>query len=131
MKANGLVDTDEKDIRLDFIFTNSTGIEDVFFCEDKSSVKVSRKDKNKADFLRESTLRHWCSLLPYQECAQYLCALSCHFNKLSLRIMGTKLVNGIVIHACLKEVEVPQTDQNGAGIAEYFTTVISLVASQE
>ncbi|CAO3628425.1 unnamed protein product [Mucor hiemalis] len=41
--------------------------------------------------------------------------------------MGIKLVNGIVFHACLKELEAPQTDQNGAGITEYFTTVISLV----
>ncbi|CEI92304.1 hypothetical protein RMCBS344292_06569 [Rhizopus microsporus] len=127
LKANGLVDVDEKDIRLDFIFTNSTGIQDVFFCEDKPTIKVSNKDKNKADYLRESALRHWSSLLPYEECTQHLCALSCHFNKLNLRIMGTKLVNGIMIHACLKEIAVPLSDNNGAGIAEYLTAVISLV----
>ncbi|CAO3628429.1 unnamed protein product [Mucor hiemalis] len=69
LKANGLVGTHEKDIRLGFIFPNSTGIEDVSFCEDKSSVKISHKDKNKADFSRESTLRHRSSLLLYEECA--------------------------------------------------------------
>ncbi|KAI9487694.1 MAG: hypothetical protein EXX96DRAFT_615451 [Benjaminiella poitrasii] len=127
LKANGLVDVDKKDIRLDFIFTNSTGIQDVFFCEDKPTIKVSNKDKNKADYLRESALRHWSSLLPYEECTQHLCALSCHFNKLNLRIMGTKLVNGIMIHACLKEIAIPLSDNNGAGIAEYLTAVISLV----
>ncbi|KAG1451352.1 hypothetical protein G6F46_006935 [Rhizopus delemar] len=111
LKANGLVDVDKKEVRLDFIFTNSTGIQDVFFCEDKPVVKVSNKDKNKADYLRESALRHWSSLLPYEECIQHLCALSCHFNKLNLRIMGT----------------IPHSDDNGAGIAEYLTAVISLV----
>lgn len=43
--------------------------------------------------------------------------------------MGTKLVNGIMIHACLKEVAIPLSDNNGAGIAEYLTAVISLVVS--
>ncbi|KAI9252231.1 hypothetical protein EDC94DRAFT_281146 [Helicostylum pulchrum] len=127
LKANGLVDINEKDIRLDFIFTNSSGIQDVFFCEDKPTVKASNKDKQKADYLRESTLRHWTSLLPYEECTQHLCVLSCHFNKLNLRIMGTKLVDGIIVHACLKEIGIPLSDNNGAGIAEYLTTVISLV----
>lgn len=131
MKANGLVDVDKKEVRLDFIFTNSTGIQDVFFCEDKPVVKVSNKDKNKADYLRESALRHWSSLLPYEECIQHLCALSCHFNKLNLRIMGSKLVNGIIIHACLKEIAIPHSDDNGAGIAEYLTAVISLVVSRK
>jgi hypothetical protein len=131
LKANGLVDANEKDIRLDFIFTNSTGIQDVFFCEDKPTIKISNKDKHKADYLRESALRYWSSLLPYEECTQHLCALSCHFNKLNLRIMGTKLINGIIIHACLKEIDIPLSDNNGAGIAEYLTAVISLVVSRK
>ncbi|CAO3682594.1 unnamed protein product [Rhizopus stolonifer] len=41
--------------------------------------------------------------------------------------MGTKLVNGIRIHICLKKIAIPQSDNNGAGIAEYLTAVISLV----
>lgn len=56
LKANGLVDVNEKDIRLDFIFTNSTGIQDMFFCEDKPTIKISNKDKHKADYLRESAV---------------------------------------------------------------------------
>ncbi|CAO3657291.1 unnamed protein product [Mucor hiemalis] len=40
--------------------------------------------------------------------------------------MGTNLVNGTMIHACLKEIAIPLSDNNGAGIAEYLTTVISL-----
>ena len=68
LKANGLVNVNEKDIRLDFIFTNSTGIQDVFFCENEPTIKISNKDKHKADYLRESALRHWSSLLLYEEC---------------------------------------------------------------
>ncbi|KAI8380574.1 hypothetical protein EDC96DRAFT_539902 [Choanephora cucurbitarum] len=45
--------------------------------------------------------------------------------------MGTKLVNGIMIHACLKEIAIPLSDNNGAGIAEYLTAVISLVTAQQ
>lgn len=45
--------------------------------------------------------------------------------------MGTKLVNGIMIHACLKEIAIPLSDNNGAGIAEYLTAVISLVVSRK
>ncbi|KAG1305472.1 hypothetical protein G6F64_008349 [Rhizopus arrhizus] len=127
LKANDLVDANEKDIRLDFIFTNSTGIQDVFFCEEKPTIKISNKDKHKADRLRESALRYWSSLLPYEECTQHLCALSCHFNKLNLRIMSTKLISGIIIHACLKEIDIPLSDNNGAGVAEYLTAVLSLV----
>lgn len=131
MKANDLVDANEKDIRLDFIFTNSTGIQDVFFCEEKPTIKISNKDKHKADRLRESALRYWSSLLPYEECTQHLCALSCHFNKLNLRIMSTKLISGIIIHACLKEIDIPLSDNNGAGVAEYLTAVLSLVVSRK
>ncbi|CAO3661901.1 hypothetical protein CU097_002575 [Rhizopus azygosporus] len=40
--------------------------------------------------------------------------------------MGTKLVNGIIIHACLKEIDIPLSDNNGAGIVDYLTAVISL-----
>ncbi|KAI9483351.1 MAG: hypothetical protein EXX96DRAFT_594170 [Benjaminiella poitrasii] len=80
LRADGLVDVNEKDIRLEFIFTNSSGIQCVFI------------------------------LLLYEECTQYLCALSCHFNKPNLRIM-----------------DIPLSDNSGARIAEYLTAVISLV----
>lgn len=45
--------------------------------------------------------------------------------------MGTKLVNGIIIHVCLKEIYVPLSDNNGAGIAEYLAAVISLAVSRK
>ncbi|EPB87048.1 hypothetical protein HMPREF1544_06165, partial [Mucor circinelloides 1006PhL] len=41
LKAKGLVDINEKGIRLEFTCPSSTGIQDVFFCEDKSTVKIS------------------------------------------------------------------------------------------
>ncbi|KAI9469028.1 MAG: hypothetical protein EXX96DRAFT_492230, partial [Benjaminiella poitrasii] len=127
LKKMGLLGEDEKDVRLDFVFTNSTGIQDVFFCEDKPKAKESAKDKNKSSCLRERTLRYWSKLLPYEECSEHLCALSCHFSQLNMKIMGSKLVDGMIIHACLKEVAIPADGNNGAGLAEYLITVISLV----
>ncbi|KAI9482742.1 MAG: hypothetical protein EXX96DRAFT_599514 [Benjaminiella poitrasii] len=102
LKANDLVDVNEKDLRLDFIFTNSTWIQDVFFCEDKPTAKYRTKTNIKLTILEKA-------LLPYKECIQHLCALSCHFNKLNLRIM-----------------DIPLSDNSGAGIAEYLAAVISL-----
>ncbi|CAO3674634.1 unnamed protein product [Rhizopus stolonifer] len=125
LKKVGLLDEDEKDIYFDFFFTNSTGVQDVLFCEDKLKVKESTKDKSKSSYLREQKLRYRSKLLPYEKFSEYLCALSCHFNMLNLKIMGSKLVDGIIIHTWLKEVSIPGDADNGASPTEYMAAVIS------
>ncbi|RCH88811.1 hypothetical protein CU097_005195 [Rhizopus azygosporus] len=49
MKRLGLVEEDEHDVRLDFIFTNIAvaGLGDALFCEDQPTDKVSKKDETK------------------------------------------------------------------------------------
>lgn len=129
MKRLGLVEEDEHDVRLDFIFTNIAvaGLGDALFCEDKPTDKVSKKDETKACHLREKSLIYWKSLLPYDACLNHLMAISCQFNKLKLIITGTKIVNGIIMHSRLKEVNIPCSDQSGAMLANYLATVISLM----
>ena len=84
VEANGLMDLDEKDVLLDFSFTNMAGV------EDKPTAQMSKKDNNKTDYSREGTFCHWSNCLSYKGCTQDLCALSCHFNKLHLRILTTR-----------------------------------------
>lgn len=49
MKRLGLVEKDEHDVRLDFIFTNIAvaGLGDALLCEDKPTDKVLKNDETK------------------------------------------------------------------------------------
>lgn len=44
-----------------------------------------------------------------------------------MRVTGSKLIDGILIHSLFKEVDIPSVDKNGASIAAYLATVIPLV----
>ncbi|PHZ07523.1 uncharacterized protein RHIMIDRAFT_97387 [Rhizopus microsporus ATCC 52813] len=48
LKANDLIDMDEKDIRLGFVFTNLAGIEHVFFCERQTYKQSVEQGQEKA-----------------------------------------------------------------------------------
>jgi hypothetical protein len=60
--------------------------------------KKSENDIEKADLVRSSSLKYWSTLLPYKECLYYIESTPCHFNKLTLRVYGTKLTDGRLIH---------------------------------
>ncbi|KAG1458222.1 hypothetical protein G6F56_006445 [Rhizopus delemar] len=122
----GLLDANTKDVRLDFIFTNSSGLNDAFYCEDKPYERAS-KDNEKTRHLREQALNYWKSLLPYNECIEYITAVTCQFNKLTLQIAATKFIAGVTVSSVLREVRIPNNDQEGASVADYLATVISLV----
>ena len=122
----GLLDANTKDIRLDFIFTNSSGLNDAFYCEDKPYERAS-KDNEKTRNLREQALNYWVSLLPYNECIEHITAVTCQFNKLTLQIAATKYIAGVTVRSALREVRIPNKDQEGASVADYLATVISLV----
>ncbi|KAI7897856.1 uncharacterized protein BX663DRAFT_520932 [Cokeromyces recurvatus] len=122
----GLLDSDTKNVRLDFIFSHNGGLNDAFYCEDKPNSNTSQ-DREKTKNLREQALTFWMSLLPYEECIKYITAVTCQFNKLKLQIIGTKLIAGVILHSVLKVVRIPNTDQEGTSVAEYLAAVISLV----
>lgn len=67
------------------------------------------------------------SLLPYDERIEYITAVTCQFNKLKLQITATKSITGVTVHLALREVKIPNSDQEGALIAEYLVAIISLV----
>lgn len=122
----GYLDAETKDVRLDFIFTNNSGLNDAFQCEDKPSNRTL-KDSKKTQHLREQALNYWVSFLPYKECIEHIVAVTCQFSKLKLQITATKFVAGATIHSILREVKIPNSDQEGASVAEYLATIISLV----
>ncbi|KAI8646640.1 hypothetical protein BD408DRAFT_440016 [Parasitella parasitica] len=122
----GLLDANTKNVRLDFIFTNSSGLNDAFYCEDKPNERAS-KDIKKTRYLREQALNYWVSLLPYNECIEHITAVTCQFNKLTLQIAATKFIAGVTVSSVLREVRIPNNDQEGASVADYLATVISLV----
>jgi hypothetical protein len=125
----GVLHSEQKDIKLDFIFSHVAGVNDGLFCEDKPTSKESIKDNMKAKGLRENTLIYWTPLLPYEECIKFITAVSCQFNKLKLRINLTKVIDGVIVHSSPKEVNIPSDEQDGTSFAEYLSTVISLVVS--
>ncbi|KAG1446527.1 hypothetical protein G6F46_011344 [Rhizopus delemar] len=129
LKAVGLLNADTKNARLDFIFSHIGGFDDAFYCEDKPN-KNTFRDAKKTKSLRVQALAYWISFLPYEECIRYITAITCQFNKLKLQITCTKIIAGVTLHSVLKEAGIPNTDQEGASVAEYLTTVISLVLSQ-
>ncbi|KAI7872257.1 uncharacterized protein EV154DRAFT_556475 [Mucor mucedo] len=71
LRNMGLLDANTKDVRLVFIFTNSSGLNDAFYCEDKPYERAS-KDNEKTRHLREQVLNYWKYLLPYNECIEYI-----------------------------------------------------------
>lgn len=115
-----------KDVKLDFIFTNSSGLNDAFYCEDRPYERAS-KDNEKTRRLREHALNYWVSLLPYNECIEHITAVTCQFNKLKLQIAATKFIAGVTVRSALREVRIPNNDQEGASVADCLATVISLV----
>ncbi|CAO3657373.1 unnamed protein product [Mucor hiemalis] len=44
-----------------------------------------------------------------------------------MRMTGSKLIDGVLVHSLLKEVDIPSCENKGASVAEYVATVISLV----
>lgn len=124
----GLLDPKTKDVKLDFIFMHNGGLDDALYCEDKPNDNAS-KDNEKTRRLREQALNYWVSLLPYDECIEYITAVTCQFNKLKLQITATKLITDATIHLSVKEVRIPNSDKEGASVAVYLATVISLVVS--
>lgn len=121
---------DQKNCRLDFILESNSNDRffEQLFCEDKPKEKKSKSDIEKADFVRSSTLKYWSTLLPYQECLYFTESTSCHFNKLTLRVYGTKLIDGRLIHYVKKETSIPNNG-SGSQLADYITTVRSLFVS--
>lgn len=122
----GLIDANTKNVKLDFIFTNISGLNDAFYCEDKPSERAS-KDMEKTRCLRGQALNYWVSLLPYKECIEHITAVTCQFNRLTLQIAATKFIAGVTVCSVLKEVKIPNNDQEGASVVDYLATVISLV----
>ncbi|KAG2203592.1 hypothetical protein INT47_011686 [Mucor saturninus] len=78
-----------------------------------------------ADLVRSSSLNYWLTLLPYKECSYYIESIFCHFNKLTLRIYGTKLNDGRLMHYVKKETINPNNG-SGSQLADYITTILSL-----
>ncbi|ORE13986.1 hypothetical protein BCV71DRAFT_276999 [Rhizopus microsporus] len=126
LRKMGFIDAETKNIRLDFIFTNNGGLNDAFYCEDKPNERAL-KDSEKTRRLREQALNYWVSLLPYDECIEHITVVTCQFNKLKLQITATKFIAGATVHSALKEVRIPNNNQEGASVAEYLATIISLV----
>ncbi|KAG2191955.1 hypothetical protein INT47_004738, partial [Mucor saturninus] len=127
LRTMGVLPSEQKNVKLDFIFSHVAGLSDGLFCEDKPTPKESIKDNRKAKDLRENTLVYWASLLPYEECIKFITAFSCQFNKLKLQISLTKVIDGVILHSSPKEVHILSDEQDGTSLAEYLSTVISLV----
>ncbi|KAG1136864.1 hypothetical protein G6F37_011659 [Rhizopus arrhizus] len=126
LRKMGLLDANTKDVRLDFIFTNRSGLNDAFYCEDKPYERAS-KDNKKTRHLREQALNYWVSLLPYNECIEHITAVTCQFNKLKFQIAATKFIAGVTVRSALRKVRIPNNDQEGTSVADYLATVISLI----
>ncbi|KAL9557228.1 hypothetical protein PS6_001940 [Mucor atramentarius] len=99
----GLLDANTKDVKLDFIFTNSSGLNNAFYCEDKPYERAS-KDNEKTRHLREQALNYW----------------------LKLQIAATKFIAGVTVRSALREVRIPNNDQEGASVADYLATGIAI-----
>lgn len=122
--------TEQKNCRLDFILESNSNDRyfEQLFCEDKPKEKKSEVDIEKADLVRSSSLNYWLTLLPYKECSYYIESISCHFNKLTLRIYGTKLIDDRLMHYVKKETIIPNNG-SGSQLADYITTILSLFVS--
>ncbi|KAI8068779.1 hypothetical protein BDF21DRAFT_477148 [Thamnidium elegans] len=58
LKVLGLLSEDQQDVKLDFIFSNTViaSVGDAFFCEDKPTDRLSKKDEIKSFKLRQQSL---------------------------------------------------------------------------
>ncbi|RCH84757.1 hypothetical protein CU098_009602, partial [Rhizopus stolonifer] len=101
----GFLDTETKNVRLDFIFTNNVDLNSAFYCEDNPNERAL-KGSEKIRRLREQALNYWISL--------------------ALQITTTKFIAGATVHPALREVRIPN-NQEGSSIAEHLATIISLV----
>ncbi|KAL7311203.1 hypothetical protein PS15m_008991 [Mucor circinelloides] len=81
--------------------------------------------KQTALLVDSCSLKYWLTLLPYKECSYYIESISCHFNKLALRIYGTKLIDDRLIHYVKKEASIPNNGSDSQ-LADYITTILSL-----
>ncbi|KAL7322933.1 hypothetical protein PS15p_210901 [Mucor circinelloides] len=129
LKEIGLLKEEEPNIKLDFIFCNTSiaGVNDVLVCEDKSTDAESTKDLAKTRKIREKTLNYWKAILPYGHALEHLSPISCRFNKLKLVITMTRIVDGITIYTTLKKISIPMSESSGGAIADYISIVISLM----
>ncbi|KAI8641104.1 hypothetical protein BD408DRAFT_389390 [Parasitella parasitica] len=129
LKELGLVNEQEPNVKLDFIFCNTsiTGINDVFICEDKPTEAESVKDITKTRKLREKSLMYWKAILPHSHALEHLSSTSCRFNKLKLLITSTKIINETTVHTTIKETSIPVSERSGGAIADYLTIIISLM----
>jgi hypothetical protein len=129
LKELGLLKEDEPNMRLDFIFCNTsvTGINDVLICEDKPTENESTKDLKKTRKLREKSLVYWRSILHCSNTLEHLSSTSCRFNKLNLLITTIKIIDSTIIHTTLKEVSIPVSERSGGAIADFISVVISLM----
>lgn len=129
LKELGLIKEDEPNVKLDFIFCNTsvTGINDVLICEDKPTENESTKDIKKTRKLREKSLVYWRSILHYSNALEHLSSTSCRFNKLNLLITTTKVIDNTIVHTTLKEVSIPASERSGGAIADFISVVISLM----
>lgn len=66
-------------------------------------------------------------VLPYRECIHHIEAVSCHFNELTLRLMGTKMVGNNIIHILKSETRIPSNDTPNSQLADYFKTLLSVM----
>lgn len=131
LKEIGLLKEEEPNIKLDFIFCNTSiaGVNDVLVCEDKSTDAESTKDLAKTRKIREKTLNYWKAILPYGHALEHLSPISCRFNKLKLVITMTRIVDGITIYTTLKKISIPMSESSGGAIADYISIVISLMVN--
>ncbi|KAG2212348.1 hypothetical protein INT47_001708 [Mucor saturninus] len=112
LRTMGVLPPQQKNVRLDFIFTHVAGLNVSFFCEDKPRFKTSARDNMKSKDLREKTLVYWSYLLPYEDCLTFITAVSCQFYKLNLQFKETKIIDGVIVHTILKEVNISSDEQD-------------------
>ncbi|KAI8062775.1 uncharacterized protein B0P05DRAFT_599327 [Gilbertella persicaria] len=112
LKGLGLIKEDEPNVRLDFIFCNTsvTGTNDVLICEDKPTGKESTKDTKKPT-----------------EKNQHFSLTSCCFNKLKLIITTTKIIDNTIVHTILREVSMSASEKSVRAIADFISVIISLM----
>lgn len=112
LRTIGVLSPQQKNVRLDFIFTHVAGLNVSFFCEDKPTFKKSARDNMKSKDLREKALVYWSYLLPYEDCTTFITAVSCQFNKLNLQFKATKIIDGVIVHTNQKEVNISSDEQD-------------------
>lgn len=121
---------EQKNCRLDFILESNSNDRffEQLFCEDKPKEKKIRKWHRKGRAREKQLTEVLVNLPPYKECLYYIKSTSCHFNKLTLRVYGTKLIDDRLIHYVKKETIIPNNG-SGSQLADYITNILSLFVS--